>query len=228
MSILKKLSVATAGASFIALAAGGTAQAQTTTFAEFFDAGETIGTANVVNTQPTGTPLTTIIGGLSTPNDADLFRIFLPGGQTFSATTVGGATFNTQLFLFNANGFGVEANDNSASTVQSTLPAGGLSPAASGIYYLGISSFDNDPVSSGGLIFPDISTGVQGPTGPGGGSPLSGFNRSGSQSGPYTISLTGAQFSNATPVPVPEFSSVLSFLILGAWGAMAHLIKGQK
>lgn len=235
MNILKKLAVATAGAAFTILGVGATAQA--ISFTESGDAGETLDTAQIVNSQLPGTPLESITGFLSDDN-ADLFQIFLTGGQTFSATTQGGTVLDTQLFLFNADGFGVEANDDTTPSDpeadrirQSTLLPGGLSPTTSGIYYLGISGTNNDPVSSrsfpSGFIFPDDPEGVVGPTGPGRESPLIGFeNGSGANDG-YTITLTGAQFSNAAAVPF-ELSPGLGSLILGAWGVLAYFKSVQK
>lgn len=219
--LVEKLSVAIVGGAIIALGGAGTAQAFS--FTESVDAGETLGTAQVVNTQLPETVLTSIIGSTSSEDNADLFKIFLSAGQTFSATTEGGASFDTQLFLFNADGFGVEANDDTdINSFQSTLPLSGFSPTHSGIYYIGISGYDYDPVSSEGLIFPNASfEGVEGPTGPGGESPLAGFAGDGvpPEFGSYTITITGAQ-------AVPEPSSILSLLAFGAFSVRAML--GRK
>src|SRR5215831_21080594 len=121
-----------------------------------------------------------IIGTLNSTMHADMYQIFITGGGTFSATTVGtpGTLMDTQLFLFDANGKGVYANDDaSSSTGRSTLPAGiAIGPLTPGFYYLAISAFDRNPVSqpTNDLIFPTFPfTGVFGPTGPGGASPIS-------------------------------------------------------
>ena len=77
-----------------------------------------------------------------------------------------------------------------------TLPAGDpLTPTAAGTYYLAISSFRNVPVSPGGEIFAFSSTspGLQEPGGPGGGSPVSGWNDQGFATGTYVITLTGTR-----------------------------------
>lgn len=220
---MKKLAQVTALSALVASVSSG--QAQAATFTEIGDAGETLGTAQVISSGQQ--PLESISGALS--GDADLFQIFVTGGRTFSATTVGGASFDTQLFLFDSAGVGVYGNDNSSvSPDQSTLPTGGFSPAASGIYSLGISGFNYDPVSAlgaQGAIFPDFPNvafnEVVGPTGPGGGSPLSGFNGARlDPGGSYTIALTGAE-------AVPEPSSVLGTLALGAW-ALGSLVKKKS
>jgi hypothetical protein len=212
--------------------------AQAVTFTESDDAGELLNTAQVTlqGTQP----IESISGTLS--EDADLFQIFLTGGQTFSATTLNLDTLiqipidetlgaptdllgDPQLFLFDSFGRGVYANDDSFGSSQSTLPSLSFSPVESGIYYLAISSFGYDPISAGGIIFPDEpSDGVFEPTGPGGGSPLIGFEGTSTTSGRYTIALTGVQ---ARTESVPEPTSMLGILALGAWGAVSQL-KDKK
>lgn len=208
---------------------------QAASFTEIGDAGETLGTAQVI--QSGSQPLESISGTLF--RDADVFNIFLTGGQTFSATTISPGTLvelpvdnllgvptkvleDPQLFLFDSSGRGVYANDDSFGSSQSTLPSGGFSPSDSGIYYLALSSFDYDPVSTGGVIFPsEPSTEVYGPTGPGGGLSLSGFEGASNSSGNYSIALSGAQ-------TVPEPSSTLGMLAFGALGAVFWLRKKRK
>jgi len=152
--------------------------------------------------------LTRITGRISHFNDDDMFRLCLTGGGTFSARVVPRALSNTfldpQLFLFDARGRGVYANDDVGVGVELTeslhplLPAAHpLTPTAAGVYYLAISSYDNDPVSPRGPIFEDVdSTAVIGPDGPGGGrrvidwddnAIVPTFSR-------YTIRLTGARY----------------------------------
>lgn len=179
------------------------------------DAGQSLSKAQVI---PSGSAsLGSIDGKLSSGKDVDLFKITLTGGA-FSASTVGGAEFDSQLFLFDETGIGVLANDQASNTAQSTLSADSLDP---GTYYLAISSFNNDPISKGGLIFPDTPFDqVLGPTGPGGGSPLSGFQGQGFVgNGDYTIALNGVStappknagtFSlGATPSSVPQGTAIL-------------------
>ncbi|MBW4546928.1 MAG: pre-peptidase C-terminal domain-containing protein [Symplocastrum torsivum CPER-KK1] len=212
--------------------------AQAITFTESNDVGELLNTAGVI---PQGTlPLESISGFLS--SDADLFQIFLTGGQTFSATTLNLDTLieipidNTldaptelledpQLFLFDSFGRGIYANDDNSFSSQATLPSASFSPIESGIYYLAISGFGYDPVSADGKIFPDFLTGVAfEPTGVGGGSPLSGFEGTSTTSGSYTIALTGVE---AGVERVPEPTSVLSMLALGA-GVVVSQLKNKK
>lgn len=139
--------------------------------------------------------LNRISGAITSGTDADMYQICLTGAGTFSADTsvAGSATFDTQLFLFDSSGDGVYANDDSGG-LHSLLPAGGLSPAGAGTYYLAISAFDNDPVSGLGEIFPDTFNAVVGPTGPGGALSITGWNGAGFTVGAYDIALTGAEF----------------------------------
>lgn len=178
--------------------------------------------------------LTGIQGNLSSTGDRDMFRIFLTGGRTFSATTVGqpGTLLDTQLFLFDSTGRGVYANDDDAAgqganAYRSTLPSGtSLTPMASGIYYLLIVASGAYPTSSAGLIFPNFSTApivdptaVVGPTGPGGSSPITGYTGAATEFGTYQIALTGA----TSVVPEPA-----SALLVGCGVALAGLAAARR
>jgi len=176
-------------------------------FQETTDAGETLGTA-VPIVADQAMPLNSIAGSLA--GDADVFQIFISGDEPFSATTLNRDTLlelpidnllgiptdfleDPQLFLFDALGNGIVANDDLFGSSQATLPSSDSLSLAPGIYYLAISSFDFDPVSAGGEIFVDTSAnGILTPTGPGGNSPLTGFAGDSQTSGSYVISLTGA------------------------------------
>jgi hypothetical protein len=219
------------------LIAGLAGQSQAATLGEVEDAGEILTTAQTI---PSGSQLLESISGrLSTgvfsgmEDAADLFKVFL-NGDPFSATTVGGADFDTQLFLFDEQGMGIYANDDASDdTRQSTLPFNStFTPRQPGTYYLGISSFGYDPVSAEGSIFPffpSTPTEVTGPTGPGGAEPVSGFEVAGLEEGEYKITLTGVSTSgNDGAASVPEPATVLGFLSLGVWGAVSGLHKKHK
>jgi hypothetical protein len=167
--------------------------------------------------------LTQIDGVLDSPHDVDTYRIMLDGGGTFSATTEiqSDKTLDTVLYLFDSHGIGVYANDDTNSlSFQSTLPAHNpLTPTSPGIYFLTITSFNLTPVSAGGLIFPVLPfEAVSGPTGPGGGSPVTGYTGAGS-TGNYSIALTGAQFAPLAPVPEPQS---MALLVLGSLGIAGY------
>lgn len=135
---------------------------------ELGDAGQLLSDAQVI---PSGTTtLDTINGQISSNNDVDLFKITLAGGA-FSATTGENAVFDTQLFLFDEDGTLIAENDDS-NNLQSTLSESSLD---AGTYFLGISSFNNDPNN-----------------------PLTGFDNNGSSNGDYSIEVTGVQSGSST------------------------------
>jgi hypothetical protein len=71
------------------------------------DAGDLPATAQVVLGSGS---LTAITGNLGA-SDVDMYQIIICDPLNFEATTVGGATFDTQLWLFDLNGNGVLHND---------------------------------------------------------------------------------------------------------------------
>ncbi|MGI0483793.1 filamentous hemagglutinin N-terminal domain-containing protein [Pantanalinema rosaneae CENA516] len=163
-------------------------------FIEVDDAGQLPGTAQVVNSSTSEVPFDAIAGTLNTVSDVDLYQLFLPEGQPFTASTVGRTHINTQLFLFDRNGLGLLANNDSVG-FQSTLPLyQPFIPATSGTYYLGISSYAINPYSSQGAIFNSADNLVN----PGATLPLSQWNGIAGptirpNSGAYTITLNSRQ-----------------------------------
>lgn len=155
---------------------------------EVGDAGDLPGTAQDLRFDPA---LDAIDGGYASGADADLYRVCLSGGGSFSATTTAGG--DNQLFLFDGNGRGVYGNDDPPIPSRlAQLPAGDpLTPAAAGEYLLAVVPWNREPLSAGGAIFPDQDTGAVAPTGPGAASPLSAWTGRGSGSGPYRVELTG-------------------------------------
>jgi len=179
-------------------------------WAEVGDAGDLVASAQVA--MGTGA-LTQIDGSCASINDVDLYRISIVDFANFSASTVGSAFFDTQLFLFNANGTGQVHNDDAAPGVfLSTIGSQGV--FSNGIYYLAISPWNADPLDAssnpifgdpllGGATYPGPLSQQFMPTGAG---PLASWT-AGSQIGTYSIMLTGADFSSvcgnfagATPI----------------------------
>ncbi len=189
------------------------ATASATPFLEIGDAGNLPGTAQVTFGVGSLTSISGSIGNnaINSTVDADMFRLFVGDPGLFSATTVGtgGSLVDTMLFLFDATGVGVYANDDITGSPRSRLPiASPVGPMVAGDYFLLITAFGRSPVSGGGLIFPTVPrTQVSGPTGPGGGSPITGYTGFGAR-GSYTINLTGAQFTAPAAV-VPEPATLL-------------------
>ncbi len=148
------------------------------------DAGELPATAQDLSTEP----VDQVSGSFATGADADLYRVCLEGGGTFSASTVGGSDVDTQLFLLDAQGHGVYANDDAEATRQSTLPSlDPLTPSAPGVYLLGVSPYNRDPHGATSAIFPN-SGGVLAPISD---EPLASWIGSARRGGTYGIALTG-------------------------------------
>jgi hypothetical protein len=152
--------------------------------------------------------VTSIEGGFTDASDADLYRICLADGASFSATSVAYAansvgvqpvTLDTQMFLFDSQGYGVYANDDWNGSRGSKLPAQHrFSPRAGGEYFLAISEYNRDPQSAQGEIFQDdfsrlmFPDGVLYANGFGAAEPLSSWNgRAPGAPGTYTITVTG-------------------------------------
>ncbi len=157
--------------------------------------------------------LTQINGSMGGANDVDLygpFVIFDPVG--FLADTRGGASFDTQLFLFDAAGMGVVHNDDWGGLQSAISGQAGFGP---GQYYLGISAFNADPRDGGGGAIFGFSN-FPGPDPqqrmPNAGAGALATWTTSSSTGTYSIALRGVEF-----VPAP---SALSLLGLGGLLAM--------
>jgi hypothetical protein len=155
--------------------------------------------------------VTQILGSFTGGADVDVYRVCLTDGASFSASTVAPMSLDTQLFLFDADGLGVYANDDAGIGVRgSRLPARHrFSPTSGGEYYVALSSFNNDPRSAAGEIFPDVFSaslypdGVVNAAGGGSDEPVSswvGLTRG--PAGLYSINLTGTTGCDTTPPTV--------------------------
>lgn len=192
--------------------------AMATWWTESGDAGELTLTAQVVLGSG---PLENIDGtyggdsGIGSPSDADMYQIYISDPAGFSADLYSSGP-NPQLFLFDADGMGVYANDDQYDwpTPTSYLPAGhAYSPTSTGNYYLAISGWDLDPYSATGLIFPsDPPEVVYGPTGPGGLSPITYWHETAEWATWYQITLTGAQY---VPAPGAILLGILGLSVAG-------------
>jgi hypothetical protein len=159
--------------------------------------------------------VTQILGSFTGGADVDVYRVCLTDGASFSASTVAPMSLDTQLFLFDADGLGVYANDDASIGVRgSRLPDHHrFSPTSGGEYFIGLSSFNNDPRSATGEIFPDVFSaslypdGVVNAVGGGSGEPVSswiGLTRG--PAGLYGINVTGTTGCDTTP-PTVSLSS---------------------
>jgi hypothetical protein len=117
-----------------------TSSAFATPYFEAGDAGQSLADAQLI-----GAGVDVIYGSVDT-HSADMFSFDWLGGA-FAVDTLGSIA-DTQLFLFNAAGQGVWANDQAASAVNWSQI---IDPAlAAGQYFIGISVFDYDPFTSDG------------------------------------------------------------------------------
>jgi hypothetical protein len=100
---------------FLALTAL-TATALAQVWSEQGDAGDLPETA-----QSTGNGALAQIQGNLSADDVDMYAIYITDPANFSASTVGGATFDTQLWLFDSDGKGVVFNDDAVGTTATTI-----------------------------------------------------------------------------------------------------------
>ncbi|MDW8106417.1 MAG: DVUA0089 family protein, partial [Armatimonadota bacterium] len=170
------------------------------------DAGDLAGNAQIVYSA-TATPCETLVNPLTGTNgdsDVDLFVICITDPAQFVATTVGGATWDTQLWLFRCDGTGVVFNDDSGG-LQSRIDNSTNCIQQAGIYMLGISRYNRDAVDANGQLIWNNSpfSAVRCPDGPGANNPLAGWTGDTSAGGSYTIRLRGAYFVRQSGCQAP-------------------------
>ncbi len=183
-------------AAVLAAVLGTSTLASAIPFIESGDAGQTLATAQSL------TAGTTAIQGAIGSSSADLFR-FAWGGGAFSASTVGSALDDPQLFLFNAIGNLLLGNDDAIG-----LQARISGTLAAGDYFIGISSFNNDPMNAFGQNMCSGNCGTASAPGP-----LDGWT-GGGNGGSYTISLNEATVGTAA-VPLPGTLALLGLGLAG-------------
>lgn len=149
-------------------------------------------------------PLNAINGAISFQNDVDLFCIRIDDPLQFQATTVGGASFDTQLFLFDQGGMGITHNDDNPGGGTQSRITGQFVPGP-GLYLLAISAFNRDPVNPiNQLIWNNGPFNVERfPDGPGAPGPLTNWVSITNVNAPYTIQLTGCSFCTAPFPTIP-------------------------
>ncbi len=195
------------------------------TYTEIGDAGQTLGTAQASGLT-VGVTTVSIFGTIGSPTDADVFSIQVTTPMMFTATTVGGSTLDTALFLFNSLGMAIYTNDDASGTsLQSTLPSGAsfTMSLAPGLYHIAISLSGNEPVNSNGqLLFLPYSggdpTSVRGAAAGVNPATLANFNglTSFPEMGAYRIDL----------MAVPEPSATA--LYLAGAGAIGFLLRKRR
>ena len=180
------------------------------TYQEQGDAGDLPETA-----QATGTDTSTALGairGTLEANGVDMYAIYIADPANFSATTVNNqTTFDTQLWLFDAQGKGVVFNDQAVGTnldlSRIDNSTGCLTGRSAGVYYIAISRYNRDAIGcEDGLIWANSPfRAVRCPDGPERGSRVAGWVGTTPVAGNYEITLTGAftapAQSNIPPCP---------------------------
>lgn len=146
------------------------------------------------------------ISGFHDFDDADMFEFQISNEGAFTATVSTATTFDTQLFLFDAVGFGVTHHDDVSTTNRrSRLTSQFI--LSTGRYFLAISASNRDPYDNlNQLLWNDSPFTIErAPDGPGADSVVASWNDNlgGADSGGgYTINLTGASYLTGQP-PCP-------------------------
>jgi len=181
----------------------GTVNCPITEYVESGDAGDLPSTAAIAS----GNGALRAIRGNLAINDADMFQINICSPGSFEATTVGGTTVDTQLFLFDPNGVGISHDDDDPVTgvLQSRLSSLFTSALPAGNYYLAISAYNMDPQDvNAALLWVNTPFNVErAPDGPGAANPVRSWAPSGG-GGAYTIALQGSCFVSTGPACYPN------------------------
>jgi hypothetical protein len=153
--------------------------------------------------QSTGSdPITKIRGAIGGANDVDVYAIYISDPDAFSATTIGGTTLDTALWLFDEDGKGVVYNDDNPDATtgtQSRIDNRTNCITQPGRYYLAVSIFTRRAAGcSEGLIWATTpARGVRCPDGAESASRVAGWSGSSSSTGRYIIFLTGVSGATA-------------------------------
>ncbi|MFQ3610572.1 MAG: DVUA0089 family protein [Fimbriimonadales bacterium] len=172
------------------------------------DAGDTIETA-----QSTAGSFSAIRGAIDGANDVDIYTITITNPALFSATTYGGTTSDTALWLFDADGKGVLFNEDDPDhpgSYQSRIDNRGGVIVQPGTYYLAVSLFGRLAAGCDGLPMwlQRPYNAIRIPDGPDRLSRQVGWIGNTSSSATYIISLTGVASGTTgdpadCPPPVP-------------------------
>lgn len=139
--------------------------------------------------------LTTINGSVDPGEDADLYYVRIEDAAAFTCTSVGGATWDTQLWMFDINGNGISFRDDDAGTLQSTLTGQFL--AGQQIVIVGVSRYNSDAQDAGAaLIWNNTPFNTErAPDGPGAANRIDSWTGTPNVAGAYTLRLTGASYA---------------------------------
>ncbi|MBZ0150525.1 MAG: hypothetical protein K8J09_03265 [Planctomycetes bacterium] len=140
-------------------------------------------------------PLTRIQGTIDAGRAADIYLVRVDDLATFQVSTVGGANFDTQLWMFGADGIGLGHRDDDVGSGLSTLT--GYGPYGPGTVLIAVSEYDNDPLDQNGdQLWNDTPYDTERwPDGPGAANPFTQWSGTSSTARPYTLTLRGASFA---------------------------------
>jgi hypothetical protein len=182
---------------------------QPTAWEEQGDAPQLPGAAQVV-TGIAGTPVLQIRGTLVGPfAETDMYQIQICDASAFSATTDDPLTrvANTQLFLFDSTGHGIEFEDDidpfgNGGTINQEARITSLFVPGPGLYYLAVNGFNQKPrgADTGGHLWNITPLNLERrPDGPGAAEAIGDWDTgTTTNSGPYAIDLAGVCFIGRT------------------------------
>src|SRR5436305_4615932 len=85
---------------------------------EISDAGDLPASAQIL---PDLATVTSITGSIQTPTDVDMYRFTVAAPMTLSFMVAASSTIDSQLFLFNASGAGLWANDDLGNSLDAQI-----------------------------------------------------------------------------------------------------------
>lgn len=156
----------------------------------------------ILPAQPTIGPaaLTEIKGSLGGNTDVDLYVIYIDDEAIFSASTIGGASFDTALYLLDPDGYGIAMSDDAGGGSQSAISSTFVT--ANGTYILAVTGADRDPVDwlDAELWLDTPKDTERAPDGAGAAGYLDDWIDSGAF-GAYSVFLTGARCATVAAMP---------------------------
>ena len=175
---------------------------------EVDDAGDLPGTVQT----PTGSGDLTAIAGTIAASDADMYCVRIDVPANFSATTCAGSTLDTQLWLFFEDGRGVACNDDDPGGCGLQSKVTGTFVPTAGQYLLAVTVYNRDPQdASAQLIWANSPFGAERqPDGPGAANPIASWTGTTSDTGAYTIALTGVTFCTPNAVEPATWGEIKS------------------